>query len=87
LKPFAVDADWQILSPDLIARCHAAGIQVFSDALGRHERVEDYLQAMAWGIDVIQTDHPLRLLRAIELWPARAARPQADARAPRHAPR
>lgn len=68
LKPYGVDADWDILSPDLIARCHAAGMKVFSDSLGDHERIEDYLQAIEWGIDVISTDHPLRLFRAIELW-------------------
>jgi glycerophosphoryl diester phosphodiesterase len=67
LKPYAVDASWEILSRELIARCHALGIRVFSDALGRHERIEDYQQAMDWGIDLIQTDHPLRLMRAIEL--------------------
>jgi glycerophosphoryl diester phosphodiesterase len=67
LKPYAVDTDWNILSRELIARCHALNIKVFSDALGKHERVEDYLQAMDWGIDLIQTDHPLRLMRAIEL--------------------
>ena len=71
LKPYAVDADWDILSQDLIARCHGAGVKVFSDALGKHERVEDYLQAIEWGIDLIQTDHPLRVMRAIELWEAR----------------
>lgn len=68
LKPYAVDADWDILSKDLIARCHATGVKVFSDALGKHERVEDYLQAIEWGLDLIQTDHPLRVMRAIELW-------------------
>ena len=68
LKPYGVDADWDILSKDLIARCHVAGVKVFSDALGDHERIDDYLQAMEWGIDVIQTDHPLRVLRAIEIW-------------------
>ncbi len=67
LKPYAVDASWEILSKDLISRCHALNIQVFSDALGRHERVEDYLQAIEWGIDLIQTDHPLRLMRAFEV--------------------
>ncbi len=67
LKPHAVDVSWNLLSGELIGRCHALGIQVFSDALGRHERVEDYLEAIDWGIDVIQTDHPLRLLRALEL--------------------
>ncbi|HVY70248.1 MAG TPA: glycerophosphodiester phosphodiesterase family protein [Verrucomicrobiae bacterium] len=72
LKPYAVDAAWKILSKDVIAQCHAAGILVFSDALGAHERIEDYQQAMDWGIDLIQTDFPLRVLRAIEL---RAAGP------------
>ena len=67
LKPYAVDARWEILSRDVIARCHALGIQVFSDALGQHERIENYQQAMDWGIDLIQTDYPLRLMRAIEL--------------------
>ena len=73
LKPYGVDADWDILSKDLIAQCHAAGIKVFSDALGKHERIEDYMQAMDWGIDVIQTDHPLRVMRAIELWAGRSS--------------
>lgn len=81
LKPYAVDANWDILSKDLIARCHAAGIKVFSDALGKHERVEDYLQAMELGIDLIQTDHPLRVLRAIELWVDRNSPASANVRA------
>ena len=71
LRPYAVDANWDILSRDLISRCHARGIKVFSDALGKHERIEDYQNAMDWGIDVIQTDHPLRLMRAIEIRSAR----------------
>lgn len=67
LKPYAVDAAWTILSAEMIERCHAAGIKVFSDALGRFESVSEYQKAIEWGIDVIQTDHPLRVLRAIEL--------------------
>ena len=51
----------------MIAKCHERGIEVFSDALGANESVEKYLQAMDWGIDCIQTDYPLRVLRAIEL--------------------
>jgi glycerophosphoryl diester phosphodiesterase len=70
-KPYAVDANWRILSRELIARAHQAGIRVFSDALGPHESIERYNEAIDWGIDVIQTDHPLRVLRAIELRPAR----------------
>jgi len=71
VKPYAVDAKWDILSKELIDHCHAAGVKVFSDALGRHESIEEYLKAMDWGIDLIQTDHPLRVLRAIEIWEAR----------------
>ncbi len=67
LQPYGVDAAWGILSKDVIDRCHAHGIRVFSDALGLHENVRDYLQAIDWGIDVIQTDHPARVWRAIEL--------------------
>jgi glycerophosphoryl diester phosphodiesterase len=67
VRPYAVDAAWSILSKQMIARCHAKGIQVFSDALGSHEKIEDYTRAIRDGVDLIQTDHPLRLLRALEL--------------------
>ena len=67
VQPYAFDTNWSILSKELIDRCHAKGIKVFSDALGSHERVEDYQQAIRDGIDLIQTDHPVRVLRAIEL--------------------
>ena len=66
-KPYALDTAWSILSAELIEDCHRRGIKVFSDALGRNETVEQYRKAMSWGIDCIQTDHPLRVLRAIEL--------------------
>ncbi len=67
VEPYAVDVDWEILSKELIANCHAAGVKVFSDALGRNEQITEYSKAMDWGIDLIQTDHPLRVMRAIEL--------------------
>jgi glycerophosphoryl diester phosphodiesterase len=67
LQPYAVDADWDNLSQELIERCHALGIKVFSDALGRNEKIARYLQALDWGIDLIQTDCPLRVYRAMEL--------------------
>lgn len=67
LKCFAVDASWNALSASFIKDCHDQGIRVFSDALGFHESVPEYRKAIIWGIDVIQTDHPLRVLRAIEL--------------------
>ncbi|HEY2786678.1 MAG TPA: glycerophosphodiester phosphodiesterase family protein [Fimbriiglobus sp.] len=67
IKPYGFDTKWGILSKDMIAAAHAKGVKVFSDALGLNETVEQYRKAMGWGIDVIQTDHPLRVLRAIEL--------------------
>jgi glycerophosphoryl diester phosphodiesterase len=67
IKPFAVDATWRVLSKETIAKCHEKGILVFSDALGLHESIDQYRKAIEWGIDVIQTDHPARVLRAVEL--------------------
>ena len=72
VEPYAFDTDWRILSKALIDRCHAKGVKVFSDALGAHETVPHYRQAIRDGIDLIQTDHPLRVLRAIELEAAAA---------------
>jgi glycerophosphoryl diester phosphodiesterase len=58
----------------MIAACHEKGIQVFSDAIGGHENLEQYQKAIGWGIDCIQTDHPVRVLRAIEILAAEKAR-------------
>jgi glycerophosphoryl diester phosphodiesterase len=67
VRPFAVDTRWSILSKPLIDRCHALGIKVFSDAIGANESVERYQKAVRDGLDLIQTDHPVRVLRALEL--------------------
>jgi glycerophosphoryl diester phosphodiesterase len=67
VRPYAVDTRWSILSKPLIDRCHARGIKVFSDAIGLNESVEKYQRAIRDGLDLIQTDHPVRVLRAIEL--------------------
>lgn len=65
LKPYAVDTSWKLLSAEYIAHCHELGIKVFSDAKG-DTTVAQYRQAIEWGIDLIQSDHPLRLWRAID---------------------
>jgi glycerophosphoryl diester phosphodiesterase len=67
VAPYAFDTRWSILSKDLITRCHEKGIKVFSDALGLNETIPSYQRAIRDGIDLIQTDDPLRVLRAIEL--------------------
>lgn len=71
VHPYAFDAAWRILSPELIQQAHARGIKIFSDAMGEHETEADYLQAIAWGIDLIQTDHVTNVLKAIEKSKAR----------------
>jgi glycerophosphoryl diester phosphodiesterase len=67
IAPYAFDTNWAILSQELIDKAHKANIKVFSDSMS-NEQVEQYLKAMKWGIDSIQTDHPLRVLRAVELY-------------------
>lgn len=66
VQPYAVDTRWNALSKAYIDHCHAAGVQVFADAPS-HVDVNGYRQAIGWGIDLIQTDHPLRAWRAMEL--------------------
>ena len=76
VRPYAFDTRWSILSKPLIDRCHALGIKVFSDAIGANESVEKYQTAIRDGLDLIQTDHPVRVLRAIELLePSASVRP------------
>jgi glycerophosphoryl diester phosphodiesterase len=75
ISPYALDTRWTALSREYIEHCHARGIQVFADApFGLP--VEKYQQAIEWGIDCIQTDHPLRVWRAMELVAAARQIPQ-----------
>ncbi|MBX7165092.1 MAG: glycerophosphodiester phosphodiesterase family protein [Pirellulales bacterium] len=74
LRPTAVDARWEDVSAELIATAHGLGVQVFADAKD-DTTVEQLREAIRWGIDQIQTDHPLRLLRAMELEAAAADAP------------
>ncbi len=76
LKPYAFDCSWGALSEELISHCHRLGVKVFSDAMGGHESREDYLQAIEWGIDLIQTDYPKRVEAAIFEYQMRNQSPQ-----------
>ncbi len=76
LKTDAFDCSWDALSKELIDRCHQKGVMVFSDAMGQHENLEDYLQAIEWGIDLIQTDHPDRVREAIREYQRRKEIPK-----------
>ena len=64
VAPYAFDTSWKILTKELVDRCHERGVQVFSDALGLYERPSEYQKAARIGVDVIQTDQPLRVLQA-----------------------
>jgi len=66
LKPYAVDTPWRSLSQAYIDHCHARGIKVFADAPPFAD-LKSYCRAIEWGIDLIQTDFPMRAWRAIEL--------------------
>jgi glycerophosphoryl diester phosphodiesterase len=70
LKPYGVDVPWRLVSKELIDRCHAHGIQVFCD-------VPDEVtpeQCLGSGLDVIQTDRPMTILRAYEIHAARSGK-------------
>ena len=73
LKPYGVDTPWRVLSKAYIDHAHAAGIQVFADA-PFNTNIKSYVQAIHWGIDVIQTDDPMRVWRAMELVAAERAK-------------
>jgi glycerophosphoryl diester phosphodiesterase len=65
VRPYGFDVSWKILSEALIRRCHDLGINVFSDSVDDYETAADYQQAVKWGIDVIQTDYPVRVADAL----------------------
>jgi glycerophosphoryl diester phosphodiesterase len=56
LHPYALDVAFSDLSTETVSNCHAEGIKVFSDLLGKHDNMEAYKKATQLGIDVIQTD-------------------------------
>lgn len=68
LQPYAVDARWTLVTREFVDHCHKLGVKVFADAPSGLD-VDGYRRALATGIDLIQTDHPLRLWRAIERGP------------------
>jgi len=68
IQPYGVDAKWTLVTREFVDHCHKLGVKVFSDAPSGLD-VDAYRRALATGIDVIQTDHPLRLWRAIERGP------------------
>ena len=71
LRPYAVEVPWALVSPELIQKSHRLGVKVFANATSRNEAADavgEYVQAIEWGIDAIQTTYPTRVFRALEIW-------------------
>jgi len=51
---------FHLLSPDLIQECHRLGILIHPWTLNR---LDEWKQAVAWGVDGIITDYPRRLIQ------------------------
>ena len=48
---------------ELVDQAHAAGAKVYVDIMGATDNAEGYAQALALGVDGIQTDYPDRLAK------------------------
>jgi len=62
-RPSVIAAVWRYYSPDFAEKCHRAGAIVIVDESGP----DCWQDALTWGSDGIQTDHPAELIALIEL--------------------
>jgi glycerophosphoryl diester phosphodiesterase len=65
LHPFAFDANFLSLTSEMIKEIHAQGILVFTDLLGPLDTDIHYKKANTLGVDLIQTDKPDLVLKAL----------------------
>ena len=65
LQPYAFDANFSSLTPAMVHEIHAAGIRVFVDLLGPLDTEMNYQHAISLGVDLIQTDKPALVLKAL----------------------
>jgi glycerophosphoryl diester phosphodiesterase len=56
LHPVAIEFEFDLLTPEIVTRAHAAGIIVQSDSLGEADNPAAWRKAMEMGVDWIQTD-------------------------------
>jgi glycerophosphoryl diester phosphodiesterase len=61
LKPYAFDVSWSILNTELVKQIHKEHIKVFTDVLGFYDISNNYLKAVEYKVDVIQTDHVVKV--------------------------
>ena len=64
--PFALDANWNELSKELIEKAHAKGVKIFSDGFGNNMNADSYIKAIQAGIDVISTNKVSVICEAAE---------------------
>lgn len=62
VKPRVVAAVWRYFSKTFVAKCHAAGAIVIVD----EDDPGCWKDAVAWGTDGIQTDHPEALIQFLK---------------------
>jgi len=62
VKPRVIAAVWRYYSESFVEKCHAAGAIVIVD----ESEPDCWQDALAWGSDGIQTDHPAKLIRFLE---------------------
>ena len=67
IKPEALEISWGRLTRERVETCHKRGIKAFTCTPGRALPVQAYLDMMKTGVDIIQTDYPLLMIRAVEL--------------------
>ena len=70
-RPKVVAAVWKYFSAEFVKTCHAAGAIVIVDEDGP----ECWGQALEWGTDGIQTDHPEALIKLLDARPSAAETP------------
>jgi glycerophosphoryl diester phosphodiesterase len=66
-KPELVELDWARCTADRVAECHKRGVKVMTYSPNVHLTTEQYITRMKTGVDVVQTDHPLLVMRAVEV--------------------
>ncbi|GAB4023928.1 glycerophosphodiester phosphodiesterase [Spirosoma koreense] len=65
LHPYAFDVSWPFLTKPIVDQIHQHGVKVFSDLLDEADLPDQYLKAALIGVDVIQTDHVLKVYRTL----------------------
>jgi len=63
-RPHVVASTWRYYSKSFVETCHKAGAIVIVD----ESSPRCWEDAVAWGSDGIQTDHPEKLIRFLEKW-------------------